>query len=368
MRHKVCFFNQSPVHYRKEIFMLMDQELDIDFYFGDSRPGGIASMDVGLLNHFRGYYHNINLGRFYWQSRAVGLLWSNYTDLFTTGTHNCLSAWLIILLAPLFGKRVYLWSHGAYGDERGLKRWLTRWKMNRVTASLLYGEYARRLLLEMGVKASKLHVFYNSLAYDEQIVLRRQMQPSPLYKSHFGNSRPNLVFIGRLTKTKRLELILEAMSLLRQKGCEVNTTFIGSGEAQEMLQAKAIQAGLEQHVWFYGPCYNERLIAELLYNADLCVSPGNVGLTAIHAMTFGTPVITHNNFVRQMPEFEAIEEGITGDFFTEGSGCSLADCIRQWLLKGLDREATRQACYRVIDTKYNPHEQIKAIRNVIFKD
>ena len=368
MRHKVCFFNQSSVHYRKEIFMLMDQELDIDFYFGDSRPGGIAPMDVSLLSHFRGYFHNINLGRFYWQSRAVSLLWSDYTDLFTTGTHNCLSAWLIILLAPLFGKRVYLWSHGAYGDERGLKRWLTRWKMNHVEASLLYGEYARQLLLEMGVNADKLHVFYNSLAYDEQKALREQIQPTPLYQSHFGNNHPNLVFIGRLTKSKRLELILEAISLLKEQDYAVNATFIGDGEAREMLMKRTRQAGLTEQIWFFGPCYDERQIAELLFNADLCVSPGNVGLTAMHAMTFGTPVITHNNFVRQMPEFEAIEEGITGAFFIEGNAKSLAECIRHWLDKSTDRNVIRHACYQVIDAKYNPHEQIKAIRNIIFKD
>ena len=289
MKHKVCFFNQSSVHYRKEIFMLMDRELGIDFYFGDSRPGGIAPMDTSLLSHFRGYFHNISLGRFYWQSRAVALLWSDYTDLFTTGVHTCLSAWLIILLAPLFRKRVYLWSHGAYGDERGLKRWLTRWKMNRVEASLLYGEYARRLLIEMGVKPDKLHVFYNSLAYDEQKTLREQIQPSPLYQEHFGNSHPNLVFIGRLMKSKRLELILEAISLLKEQGQAVNITFIGDGEARGMLMEKTRQAGLDGQVWFYGSCYDERQIAELLFNADLCVSPGNVGLTAMHAMTSARP-------------------------------------------------------------------------------
>lgn len=54
--------------------------------------------------------------------------------------------------------------------------------------------------------------------------------------------------------------------------------------------------------------------AEFIYNADLCVSPGNVGLTAMHSLVFGCPVITHNCFEWQMPEFEAIQPGITGDF------------------------------------------------------
>ncbi len=348
--------------------MLMDRELDIDFYFGDSRPGGIAPMDVSLLHHFCGYFHNINFGRFYWQSRAVSLLWSRYTDLFTTGTHNCLSAWLIILLAPLFGKRVYLWSHGAYGDERGLKRWLTRWKMNRVAGSLLYGNYARRLLLEMGVRPQKLHVFYNSLAYDEQRALRQDIHPTPIYQDHFANQLRNLVFIGRLTSGKKLDLILQAMTYLRAQGETVNMTFVGGGEALGKLQNEVQSAGLQENVWFYGPCYDERQIAELLYNADLCVSPGNVGLTAIHAMTFGTPVISHNDFVRQMPEFEAIQEGLTGAFFTEGDARSLAQSVSLWFSRCTDRDEIRRCCYDVIDTKYNPHEQIKAIRRVIYKD
>ena len=368
MNHKVCFFNQSSVHYRKEIFMLMDQELGIDFYFGDSRPGGIAPMDDKLLKHFKGYFHNINFGRYYWQSGAVRLLWSDYTDLFTTGTHNCLSAWLIILLAPLFGKRVFLWSHGAYGDEYGLKRWLTRWKMNHVCGSLLYGNYAKRLLLGMGVAEKKLHVFYNSLAYDEQVALRREIRPSDIYQAHFGNGLPNLVFIGRLTSSKRLDLALEAVSILKEQGQGVNITFVGDGEAKEALVRKTRNSGLADYVWFYGSCYDERQIAELLYNADICVSPGNVGLTAMHAMTFGTPVISHDNFTHQMPEFEAIEEGSTGAFFAEGDASSLAEAIGHWLQTARDRDKVRQDCYSIIDTRYNPHEQIKAIRNVIFKD
>ena len=56
-----------------------------------------------------------------------------------------------------------------------------------------------------------------------------------------------------------------------------------------------------------GECYSEETNAKLIYNADLCVAPGNIGLTAIHVMMFGCPAITHNDFKWQMPEFEAIK-------------------------------------------------------------
>ncbi len=67
-------------------------------------------------------------------------------------------------------------------------------------------------------------------------------------------------------------------------------------------------------IWLYGACYDEEIIGELIFNAQLCVSPGNVGLTAMHSLVYGTPVITHNNFSNQSPEFEAIIDGKTGSF------------------------------------------------------
>lgn len=367
MQHKVCFFNQSSVHYRKNIFMLMDQELGIDFFFGDSRKqGAIKELDTSCLKNFKGYFHNMGFGPFYWQNGAIRLLWSDYTDLFTTATHYCLSAWVILLLAPSFGKRVFLWSHGAYGNERGLKKWLTVWKMKRATGSLLYGNYAKKLLVEWGVPEEKLHVFYNSLAYDEEKEVRKTQKPTPLYRSHFNNDLPNLVFIGRLTAIKKLDMVIRAMSLLRDKGIMVNMTYVGDGPKKSELEVLVKEHELQDNVWFYGSCYDEKQIAQIIYNADLCVSPGDVGLTAMHAMTFGTPVISHNNFCHQMPEFEAIEDGKTGAFFKENDVDSLADSIQAWLTNGLDRELIRQNCYDVIDSKYNPHRQIEIINKVIF--
>ena len=367
MQHKVCFFNQSSIHYRKNIFMLMDKELDIDFYFGDSRKqGAIKELDTSCLKNFKGYFHNIGFGPIYWQNGAIRLLWSNYTDLFTTATHYCISAWVILLLAPLFGKRVYLWSHGAYGNERGLKKWLTIWKMKRATGSLLYGNYAKKILMEWGVPEEKLHVFYNSLAYDEEMKVRKNLTATSFYQEHFQNNMPNLVFIGRLISSKKLDMIIRTMLLLRNKGIQTNMTFVGDGPDKARLEALVHESKLEENVWFYGPCYEESQIAQFIYNADLCVSPGEIGLTAIHSMTYGTPVITHNNLCNQGPEFEAIEEGRTGSFFCENRTESMADCIQSWLTNGLEREQIRQNCYNVIDKKYNPHRQVEMIREVIF--
>ena len=119
-------------------------------------------------------------------------------------------------------------------------------------------------------------------------------------------------------------------------------------------------------MWFYGSSYDETTNAQLIYNADLCVAPGNVGLTAMHSMVFGCPVISHNDFPHQMPEFEAIKKGITGDFFNYGDTVSLSKTISEWFKKHKnDRDKVRKDCYNVIDKEWNPYFQMEIFKKTI---
>jgi glycosyltransferase involved in cell wall biosynthesis len=146
---------------------------------------------------------------------------------------------------------------------------------------------------------------------------------------------------------------------------DLNVVFIGEGEGKEALQKKANELGLNNKVWFYGPCYKEEEIGNLVYNADVCISPGNVGLTAMHTMVYGTPVITHNDFSKQMPEFEAVEKGITGDFFKSGDLQDILVVVKNWFNEGYNRNVIRENCYDKIDKYYNPKYQLKIIKEVL---
>lgn len=297
------------------------------------------------------------------------LLWKDYDAYILLGESRSLSTWLFCLRAWLFHpkKRVYFWSHGWYGKESRIERIVKKWLfMLPNCGSFLYGNYSRDLMIKEGFNPEKLYVIHNSLAYDEQVAIRKQLTPSPIYKEHFGNENPNLMFVGRLTHIKKLDLVIRAMALLKYKGQSYNMTFIGGGETQDELQKLASGLGLEKNVWFYGPCYDEKELSGLIYNADLCVSPGNVGLTAMHTMVFGTPVLTHNDFPHQMPEFEAIHDGETGSFFKIDDVESLAESISKWCIeKGDKREEVRRACMKEIDENWTPQYQIKVLKEHI---
>ena len=160
-------------------------------------------------------------------------------------------------------------------------------------------------------------------------------------------------------------MLLDAEYLLAKKGQNYNVVFVGDGDERQVLEKKVLELGLSNFVWFYGACYDEEENARLIYNADLCVSPGNVGLTAIHSLTFGTPVLTHDNFTWQMPEFEVIKEGNTGSFFMQDNVDSLAMQIDNWFQTNRsNRDDIRKACYEVIDSEWNPYYQMKVFKSV----
>ena len=122
---------------------------------------------------------------------------------------------------------------------------------------------------------------------------------------------------------------------------------------------------LQDNVWFYGKCYDEIELSSLIYNADLCVSPGNVGLTALHSMSYGTPVISNDDFETQMPEYETIVVGKTGELYEKDSFDDFCGKIKLWLSQKTSREQVRQNCYNVINDKFNSQYQIELLKSVI---
>lgn len=362
---KLCLIYNFAQHYRTSIFRLIDQEYDCDFFFGDSYLN-VKKMDYSLLKgkvievptrHFGGWSYRPGIQK---------LLRKDYDAFILLGETRSLSTWLFCIRARLFypKKRVFFWTHGWYGKESRLERVLKKILLKLPNGGLfLYGNYARELMIKEGFKPERLYTIHNSLAYDEQVAVRKQLDAEPIYRDHFGNENPNLFFVGRLTTTKKLDMVLRAMSHLKEKGQAYNMTFIGGGDVQGELETLAKDLGLQDNVWFYGPCYDEKLLGNMIYNADLCVSPGNIGLTAMHSLVFGTPAITHDDFPHQMPEIEAIQDGVTGTFFQYGNVDSLAEGIERWFSQHKDdREEVRKACMKKIDENWTPQFQIDVLK------
>jgi glycosyltransferase involved in cell wall biosynthesis len=364
--NRICIITNIGTHYRYPIFNEIRKSFNADFFLGDKLQFPIKTFNYKDLEGYKGTVHNRFFGKFYWQDGTVRLVNKPYDYYILDGEPYCLSSWAILIYAKLKGKKTISWSHGWYGREGFIKRLIKKAFYSLFSYLMIYSEYAINLMEKEGFKRKRMFCIANSLDSDHEKAIRKELKPSNIYSNHFKNNNPTIIYCGRIQKVKKLPLIIDSIKILKDQGIKVNAVFIGKDIDDVNLPALAKRQGITDQIWMYGPCYEDKKLAELFYNAAVCVSPGNIGLTAIHTLSFGCPAITHDDFANQMPEFEAIKQGLTGGFFHEGDSNDLANKIKPWLfLTPEQREDTRKAAYAEIDRKWNIHYQIDVIKQVL---
>ncbi|OGQ95222.1 MAG: hypothetical protein A2521_03530 [Deltaproteobacteria bacterium RIFOXYD12_FULL_57_12] len=373
----VCHFLS---HYRWAIFNLLCRQADPEYVIFADTVGreSIETIDFGRaqispecggLRWKR--VKNIWFGRaFLWQSGVLRIALDNRIDCIVfLGTMYHFSSWVSAILARITGKRVLMWTHGYLREEKNLKGWVREQFYRLADGLLLYGNRAREILLKRGFNPTDLHVVYNSLNYDEQRRVREMTSPDlllALREKLFAAPRlPVLIYIGRLTPQKKLLQLLQAAHLLKTEKVLVNVLLVGDGSEKNILVEAAGQYGIADHVVWYGPCYREEELGPLIMLADICIAPGEIGLTCMHALAYGTPVITHDNPDCQMPEWEAVQPGMNGDLFRQDDVPDLARAVREWLGNSRIREQVRLNCRQIIDAHYNPSSQVGIINDAV---
>lgn len=369
MKNIYLFSNIYPL-YRKSIWdkLLKSKKVNITFFFSHKSFNNIAIVPLQKaysFNERKAFKPLLNIFLFKWLFWQYGVLSRTFDKVSTViflGEMTVISTWIAALIFKLRGVKVLFWGHGLYGSESYFKRQVRFLFLKLADHNLVYDNRAKKLMINHGFQHDKISVIYNSINYEKQ---------KELFNRHFSNSNeglfknelPTLLFIGRLTLKKKVHELIKAVVLLNNDDHRYNLLIVGDGHEKQVLKKLAKQLIKKKQCIFYGSTYNEEEISKLILNSQLVVSPGNIGLTAIHSLSYGTPVCSHSNFENQMPEVEAIIEGQNGFLFKEGDLESLTKGVLDWFKhnSNLDREKVRST----IDKYYNPEFQIKVIEKVI---
>ncbi|MCE5344861.1 MAG: glycosyltransferase [Bacteroidales bacterium] len=384
MKIKCGFFTNIAPLYSRPLWYQLSESDKVDYFFYSSRYGfsGIKTIDInesksenenGKLNWF--FLKNLFIKNlvFYQAGIISKCLKTNYDVYILYGEMHCISNWIAGLICKARKKPVLFLGHGIYGNEKHIKKTIRLLYYRIADYHLVYGSRSRNLMVESGFDLNKIYVVYNSLDYNLHRKLYEERDQNELdrlrYKLFSDNSKlPVVIFIGRLTEEKKISYLLEAVLLSKKKGNDFNCLIVGGGSESDNLRNLSGSMGISDNVYFYGPSYDETINAKLIMLSECCVSPGNVGLTAIHSLSLGTPVITHGNMFNQGPEAEAVIQDKTGLFFEENNVKSLSDAIDDMILKR--KKLTMEAdCIEQVKEFWNPVKQTaifdKAVLNSI---
>ncbi|MET1755145.1 glycosyltransferase family 4 protein [Novosphingobium sp. RD2P27] len=359
-------------HYREAVMQAMDRSKAIayDFYGSGEPLEGILHADTAAVDRFiKAPFRR--LGNFLWQPQAVKAAGGGHYDaLIMLADPNFVSTWVAAVLARWRRTPVLFWGHGWLKPENRLKQRVRRLYFGLSHQFLVYAERGKRLGTAVGFPPERITVVYNSLAVERAdaviALIESGMTNAERPQAFFADpGRPLLICTARLTARCRFDVLLKAAVLLEERGQAVNVLLVGEGPERAELERMAAEHALE--VLFFGACHDEELVGPLLYHADLTVSPGKIGLTAMHSLMYGTPAITHGDFDAQMPEVEVIEEGLTGAFFRRDDATSLADAIASWLATAPPRANVRHHARAAIKAKWAPQVQAAIIERAVLE-
>lgn len=362
-RKALIVYHRMP-HYRRGVFARLDEHAGIAItHFSDASRAeweGIKMLPVEAvrLHEQAKMFH---IGRASWQRQVIpATLRRDYDVVIFLGDASIISTWIAAFVARLRGKRVAFWTIGWHRPEKGLKRLLRLSFYRLANDLLLYGHIAYELGVDAGYPAERMKVIYNSV---------RDLPESEDQNGTMNDAaRPEIPTIGaviRLNPTKQLEMLIQAASHLRRQGKEVVVRIAGEGPARAQLRRLA--EDLQVEIDLPGAIYEETELADFYREIDLTVVPTAAGLTTIQSMSYGTPVISNDDPYTQVPEWEAIIPGVTGDRYRRGDVEHLAQVIETWLdrVRSPERKEIAEKCRNEVRLRWTPQSQARVIAGYI---
>ena len=368
---KTLYFTNIFPSYRKELWknLLSSSKIDFHIYFSDDNHRGIgsSSLELGFTREEIKKLHlikNRSIGDLlWWQKGILKTLINEDCDVVVfLGDMKILSNWIGILICKFKRKKICFWSHGIYGNEKGFKKYMRLFFLSLADDLLLYGNRAKNILIQNKFSQDHLHVIHNSINLKEQTKVYQKLLK---IKKHEKKQKfNNLIFFGRLTKVKKVELLIPVLFKLNQNEVKYILKIFGQGPEKKHLKSLVKYYEAEKYIHFKKSTYVEYEIGKLFFESDMLVSPGNVGLNAVHALCYGTPVLTHNNFSNQMPEYEIIEENRNGCFHLENDINSIVEKIEDWF-KNYNKRHSREKARKNLIKKYNPDTQVSIFEAIL---
>ena len=208
-------------------------------------------------------------------------------------------------LHQLAGTKLAYWGHGKHRGAKAntsiakhLSEKLKTFLTNRADAFFAYTPKGKSLVEEQGFARDKVFAVNNTVDIKAQ---RLAFIKFNSYKTKIRqllgiNGKKILLLVGRFSKTKRIDLLLDAFSIMRQQDESFHLLLVGSG-GEEYWRSQP------PGISYFGSITELEKLAPIYVAADVFSFPGSVGLGPIQALCYNLPIITIDSEIHP-PEFE----------------------------------------------------------------
>jgi glycosyltransferase involved in cell wall biosynthesis len=175
---------------------------------------------------------------------------------------------------------------------------------------------------------------------------------------------PSLLYLGRLKRYKRIDLVLRAMARLRERGVFCRFRIAGKGDHRAKLEALVGRLGLADRVDFLGFVTEEEKL-ELLRRSWIHVltSPREGwGISNLEAAACGTPTIASDSPGLR----DSVRHGETGLLTPHGDVAALSDGIAR-LISGTEERRSMEKRARAFAEGFSWDETTRGMEDFLLR-
>ncbi|WP_024867342.1 glycosyltransferase family 4 protein [Butyrivibrio sp. FCS014] len=139
------------------------------------------------------------------------------------------------------------------------------------------------------------------------------------------------LFVGRIVDDKNLFMLVDALTLLKQKEIPIVMSIVGDGNVKQQLIEYVKQKGLQDIVSFFP---NTRVPEEYMRTHDFFILPSKyeaLGQVVLESQACGTPVIGFKKIdgITRTAIGELVEDGVTGYVVKKFNARALSEAIEK---------------------------------------
>jgi len=301
--YRLPVFQAFSNEYKTTLYASIDKSFDVDINIDDNDFKFIEIKEKKLLK-----------GKLFWQSGLIKYFYQKNPDyLFITANPRYLSTWILLIVAKVKNKKIFLHGQGLY-NKNNISI------LNKITY-ILFAKLCHKYICytETSKESLKdLSIYPKCDIAENSIINKNEIEKQDV-------SQNGILFIGRLREGSNIEILIESMIKINQN-TNLFLHIIGSGDSLEKLKKQY------KYNWikFYGAIYDNNKISEISKKCIIGCYPGDAGLSVLHYMSLSLPVIVHSSLNKHMgPEASYVEEDIEGIYFERNNQNSLEDTLKK---------------------------------------
>lgn len=272
------FIIDTTAFYKKQLYSLLSKRIDMHvLYTGYQCEARNSDFSQAEMDYSYQFLQGNRLQRI-WQMCKI-LYKTKYTELVLGGWSGGSSAifpWIAAFLSPKCKNSVSVESTIKESTTKGLKAWVKKLFLSRVSRTYVCGTSHAALIQALGFK--------EEIVITHGVGVFRRVEQPPYEERNIVR---RFLYVGRLIAVKNLHWLIEQFN----KHPELELDIVGFGPLEAQLKAIA-----GENIHFHGAVENARL-SDFYRKADVFVLPSlseTWGVVVEEALNNGVPVMLSN--------------------------------------------------------------------------